>query len=151
MANTVPSKNGGPPTVMTPERIERLELLCRHKLRLEDVAEIMKVSTRTIQRYIEKNYEMDYVTYRNQKMAPTRLMVAECLFDAARKGNVTAAIWLSKALLGWSENPKDIEGEEKKKTSKIDMSKLSKEEREVFTNLYERIIVIEEIQSKNEA
>lgn len=88
---------------MTEEKIKLLENLCRMKPTLEDCGEILGVNTSTIEKWVKRTHKMSFSEFRNQKMAYTRHMIVRELLEQCKKGNMTALIWCSKNLCGWSD------------------------------------------------
>lgn len=104
----------GRPTKMTEEKIDLLKRLCRMKPTLEDCAEIMDVNTSTIEKWIKRNYKCSFSEFRSQKMAHTRFMIIREILEQCKKGNMTALIFASKNLCGWSDKvEQEIKGDER--------------------------------------
>lgn len=97
------------PTVMTEEKIELLEKICRLKPTLEDCATFLKVDSSTIEKWIRKNHDLSFSEFREQNMAHTRFMIVRNLLSLCEQKNLGALIWTSKNLLGWREKNEDIE------------------------------------------
>ena len=95
----------GRPTLMNEEKVRQLDSLCAMRGSLIDCAEVMNVHPSTIEKWIRKNFDQTFSEYRNQKMAKTRFMVIRNLLELCKAKNLTALIYVSKNLCGWSDNP----------------------------------------------
>ena len=100
-----------PKSLMTEEKVRTLEKLCRMKPTLVDCAEILGVNPSTIERWIRKHHKCTFAEFRNQKLAWTRHMVIRNLLKQCENGNLTALIYVSKNLCGWSDKPEDQDDE----------------------------------------
>lgn len=83
--------------------IEQLAAFCRVKPTLEDCAAFFKCSERTIERIIKKHTDLTFVEFRDQNMVHTRHMIIREILQQCKKGNMTALIFASKNLCGWSD------------------------------------------------
>lgn len=103
------SKKMGRPSKFTEEKIRQLKAICRVKPTLEDCAAILDISARSIERFIRKEYDQTFVEFREQNMAWTRHMIVREILEQCKKGNMTALIFASKNLCGWSDNPAGLD------------------------------------------
>jgi hypothetical protein len=109
--------------------LAELEKLCGMQCTDEEVAAFFGVSTRTIERRrtVEKFREI-----MDQGRAKGRVSVRRSLFKLANAGNIAAAIFLSKNLLGYKDvvntEHTGLAGGPIQLTSKPDLSQLSDEE-----------------------
>jgi hypothetical protein len=109
--------------------LAELEKLCGMQCTDEEVAAFFGVSTRTIERRrsVEKFREI-----MDQGRAKGRVSVRRALFKLANAGNIAAAIFLSKNLLGYRDvvntEHTGLAGGPIQLTSKPDLSQLSDEE-----------------------
>ncbi len=94
-----------PNTKMTEEKGELLKNVCRLKPTLIDCAEIVGVDPSTIESYIRKNFNQTFREFRDQRMAWTRNMIIRNLIKQCENNNLTALIYCSKNLCGWSDKP----------------------------------------------
>ena len=97
-------KKTGRPVKMTPDKIDLLEKLCRMKPTLEDCSEILSVDKSTIEKWIKRTHGESFSVFRDKKMAHTRFMIVREMLEQCKKGNMTALIFASKNLCGWSDN-----------------------------------------------
>lgn len=104
----------GRPKLMTDDKIDQLEKLCRFKPKLIDCAEILNVNPSTIEKWIKKYHKCTFSEYRDKKMAKTRIKVVSKLLEQVDKGSMAAIIFALKNLCGWSDNPMDYEQTSKK-------------------------------------
>lgn len=61
----------------------------------EDIARVIGVDKKTLTKYYREELDLG--------MAKANARVGKSLFDKATSGDTTAAIWWSKARMGWSE------------------------------------------------
>ncbi len=80
--------------------LNELEKLCGLQCTDEEIAAFFKVSTRTITR---RRQTQKYNDVMEQAKAKGRISVRRSLFKLAAAGNVAAAIFLSKNLLGYRD------------------------------------------------
>lgn len=64
----------------------------------EQIASIIGIDDKTLRKHYRD--ELD------KGKANANLKVSQCLFDKATSGDTTAAIWWTKAQMGWSERQK---------------------------------------------
>lgn len=87
----------------------QLKALMRLKPTLEDTAAHFEVSTRTIERFIKKNFKLTFVEFRNQNMVHTRHGLIRKAIEKALSGDNTMLIFCLKNLCGWRDKqPEEI-------------------------------------------
>jgi len=64
-----------------------------------------KVTTKTIQRAIERDKKVPFSKYREYVQGGIKLKLAQKQVEVAMAGNVSMLIWLGKNLLGQSDTP----------------------------------------------
>lgn len=74
----------------------QIEAFMRLKPSIEDTAYFFKVSVRTIHRYIQMKYGLDFGTFRDQRMVHSRHELRRELYRQAMKGNTAALIFALK-------------------------------------------------------
>ncbi len=80
-------------------------------LSVAHLADILKVSKKTLERKVKEKYELTIDAVRGQKQGPMRHSLFSAMWKSAMNGNVTSQIWLSKNLFGWSDkNEVDVSG-----------------------------------------
>lgn len=92
------------PLKMTEEKVRQLKAICRMKPTLADCAAFLEVSEDTVERWIKKNHKCSFAEFREQNMVHTRFMIVREMLEQCKKGNMTALIFASKNLCGWSDN-----------------------------------------------
>ena len=92
------------PIKMTEEKVRQLKAICRMKPTLADCAAFLEVSEDTVERWIKKNHSCSFAAFREQNMVHTRFMIVREMLEQCKKGNMTALIFASKNLCGWSDN-----------------------------------------------
>ena len=95
------------PPKMTDEKIRQLKQICRLKPTLEDCAAFLDVNPSTIEKWIKRNHGISFSEFRAQNMVHTRFMIIREILEQCKKGNMTALIYASRNLCGWSNNPED--------------------------------------------
>lgn len=100
-----------------------LKTLMRLNPTLEDTAAFFECNPRTIERYIEKHFELTFVEFRKQNMVHTRLSLIRKAIQQAESGNTAMLIFCLKNLCKWKD--KHEEKEEDKEES-ADAEKQSK-------------------------
>lgn len=81
----------------------QLKALMRLKPTLEDTAAFFECTTRTIERFIRKSYDLTFTEYREQKMVHTRFELVRTALNEAKKGNNIMLIFCLKNLCGWRD------------------------------------------------
>ena len=92
----------GRPIVIDEEKAQILRGLCRTKMSQKDCAAILGVSEITIGRYC-KSHGMDFVTFRDVHLAPTRNMIIRQILKLCQEGHFPALVYASKNLCGWTD------------------------------------------------
>jgi len=96
------AKMGKPPKEIDWELFEKIvwvPVLATHHL-----ADMLKVSKSTLERHVKKRYGGTIEAVREQKSGPMRHTLFSSMWNAATvQGNISAMIWLSKNVLGWSD------------------------------------------------
>ena len=89
------AKMGRPPKVIDYELVERLsQIQCTQ----DEIASILDVSVRTLQR------DETFVIIYKKGMDSGRMSLRRYQWEAAKKGNTSMLIWLGKQYLGQSEH-----------------------------------------------
>lgn len=92
---------GGRPTI--PIDREEFEKLCAIHATLEEISGWFKVTVGTIERWCKRTYSLSFAQTLKRYSAPGKVSLRRHLYAAAQKGNLGAAIWLSKQHLGMTE------------------------------------------------
>lgn len=94
----------------------QLKVIMRLKPTIEDVAAYFECSSRTIARYIESKYSLNFKEFRHQHMVHTRHDLIRKAIEMATGGNVPMLIFCLKNLCDWKDRPeleRESEGPEK--------------------------------------
>lgn len=91
------------PPKMTEEKIRQLKAICRMKPTLADCAAFLEVNTSTIEKWVKRTHGVSFSEFREQNMVHTRFMIIREILEQCQKGNMTALIYASKNLCGWSD------------------------------------------------
>lgn len=91
------------PPKMTEEKIRQLKAICRMKPTLADCAAFLEVNTSTIEKWVKRTHGVSFSEFREQNMVHTRFMIIREILEQCEKGNMTALIYASKNLCGWSD------------------------------------------------
>ncbi len=109
--------------------LAELEKLCTMQCTDEEVAAFLGVSTRTIER---RRQVKQFNEIMERARAKGRISIRRALFRLAAAGNIAAAIFLAKNLLGYKDYINNeltgVAGGPIQVTSKPDLSKLTDEE-----------------------
>ncbi len=81
----------------------KLKALMRLKPTLEDTAAFFECSTKSIQRFIRDEWDLDFVQFREQNMVHTRLALIRKAIDKAEKGDNVMLIFCLKNVCGWKD------------------------------------------------
>jgi hypothetical protein len=92
--------NGGRVTV-TPAGLDRVEHLASEGKSERTISKALSISSSTFRRLVREDPEVDHAFQSGRAAWADEL--TDLLMGMARKGNVAAAIYLTKARLGWSE------------------------------------------------
>ena len=120
----------------------QLRNLCRYKPRLKDVADFFECSEDTIERYIKKNFKKTFAEFRDQNMVHTRFSIIQTAIDeAVNKRKIPMIIFCLKNLCGWKDKIEHSGDQENPivPETKMDLSKLSKEELELLKPILEKV------------
>lgn len=79
------------------------EKLCGIHATLQEISGWFRCSEDTIERWCKKIYKMDFADTLKRYSAPGKVSLRRTLYASAQKGNLGAAIWLSKQYLGMTE------------------------------------------------
>jgi transcriptional antiterminator len=81
------------------EKLVWVPVLATHHL-----ADMLKVSKKTLERHVKQKYGLTIDAVREQKSGPMRHTLFSSMWNAATvQGNISAMIWMSKNVLGWSD------------------------------------------------
>jgi AraC-like DNA-binding protein len=95
-----PKRKGGMPAFTLDQH--KLKELMRLKPSLSDTAAIFDCSNRTIERYIDKHFEMTFTEFRERHMVHSRHRLIRMAMERAETSD-TLLIFCLKALCGWSD------------------------------------------------
>lgn len=104
---------------------EVVDAVLQYNAKLEDAAEIAKVSSETLANRIKEEHGCTFSEYRDRKMSKIKVSLARKQYDVAMSGDRTLLIWLGKQWLGQSEKSEvkqvttNIEEFIKKETEKL--------------------------------
>jgi len=96
-------KFGSVPAPVNWEIFDALAGLPRQVLTNKHIASRLNISIRTLERAVKKKFGESIDVVREQKSAPIRQETFVMLWNAAKKGNIAAAIFLAKNLIGFSD------------------------------------------------
>lgn len=88
----------------TDEQRRQVESMSGFGLKHEQMAAVLQIDAKTLRKH--------YRTELDVGMAKAHAKVGESLYKMALDGNVTAAIWFTKAQMGWAETVKHTGDEE---------------------------------------
>jgi len=87
----------------TDQNRRTVEAMSAYGIPHEEIAEVIGISRKTL----TKHYQREL----NISLAKANAKIAESLYRQATGGNTTAAIWWSKARMGWKETQKqEVDG-----------------------------------------
>ncbi len=98
VAKKKPKKNGRPPHKPTDESRKAVETMAGYGILQEDIGKVVGVSKPTLEKHYREELDTGAIKANS--------MVAQSLYNQAISGNVTAAIWWTKARMKWSETVK---------------------------------------------
>ena len=96
-------KTGRPPHKPTDDMRKTVEAMAGYGIPQTDIGLVVGISKPTL----EKHYRVELDT----GAIKANSKIAESLYKQATGGNVTAAIWWTKARMGWSETMKHTGGD----------------------------------------
>lgn len=111
--------------------LHQLKSLMRMSPTLEDTAAFFGVSVKTIERLIEKHYQLGFVQFREQNAVHTRLNISRALIQKAESGDLGAIIWYTKNKMGWSDRQQTTV-EHRLQEAVKDVSNISKEDAKIL-------------------
>ena len=102
---------------------------CSHKMKIDHIAEVMKVHKETLVANIKEKYGCNFEEIRDIKSANIRYPLIQKAIQMAMGGNATMMIFCLKNMCGWTDSPKDLQ-EIKEDVQKLTISfqKLSDED-----------------------
>ena len=125
-------KKGRPPIEIDQEQFEKL---CEIQCTLEEIANVLKCSMDTVERWCKRTYEMSFAEAFKKYSATGKMSLRRNQFKLAET-NATMAIWLGKQYLG-QRDVQVVDATVKDNTPKVDLSQLSRQEiLELTQNLY---------------
>jgi hypothetical protein len=93
-----------PPSILVKEEDWKIfNALCFAQATLEEIALYYAVSTRTIERAVQRAKKTTFVRYYGQKRVGGNVSLRRKQMELAMKGNVTMLIWLGKQYLGQAD------------------------------------------------
>lgn len=98
---TEPAKQMGRPKILIAD--EGFDTLISVGCTLEECAAYFNCSADTIERYVGERIGITFAEYSRQKLRWRLTSLRATMFAQASKGNMTAAIWLSKQYLGMKD------------------------------------------------
>lgn len=104
-----PNKGGRPRKEIDQHTFEKL---CEIQCTLEEIANVLRVSEDTVERWCRRTYERGFADTYKKFSAHGKSSLRRYQFEAARKGNATMLVWLGKQWLGQSDKPIPEEPEE---------------------------------------
>lgn len=92
-----PNKGGRPRKELNQQTFEEL---CKIQCTLEEIADVLRVSEDTVERWCKRTYELGFADAYKKFSATGKTSLRRYQFDAAKKGNPTMLIWLGKQYPG---------------------------------------------------
>jgi hypothetical protein len=93
-----------PPSILIKEEDWKIfDALCFAQATLEEIALYYAVSSRTIERAVQRAKKTTFVRYYGQKRVGGNVSLRRKQMELAMKGNVTMLIWLGKQYLGQTD------------------------------------------------
>lgn len=90
--------------ILSPEQIESVELMAGRGLTLDDIALILRISPKTLDRRLSDCEEVREAYDRGRAIA--KRTVVNSLFDQIAEGKIAAIIFYLKTQCGWRESEK---------------------------------------------
>jgi ATP-dependent exoDNAse (exonuclease V) alpha subunit len=87
--------------------------LCAMQCSQREIAHWFRCSEDTIDRAVNREKNMGFAEYFEQKRTPGKICLRRKQYEVAMAGNIAMLIWLGKQWLGQSEKVQAIESEEK--------------------------------------
>ena len=116
-------KKGRPPIEIDQEQFEKL---CEIQCTLEEIANVLKCSMDTVERWCKRTYEMSFAEAFKKYSATGKMSLRRNQFKLAQT-NATMAIWLGKQYLG-QKDVQVLDATVKEETPRIDLSQLTRAE-----------------------
>lgn len=116
-------KKGRPPIEIDQEQFEKL---CEIQCTLEEIANVIKCSMDTVERWCKRTYEMSFAEAFKKYSATGKMSLRRNQFKLAET-NATMAIWLGKQYLG-QKDVQVLDATLKEETPRIDLSQLTRAE-----------------------
>ncbi len=91
--------------------LKKLKGLMRLRPSLEDTAAFFECSDRTIERFIQKEFEQTFVEFRDTHMVHTKMRLIKKAIDKAEAGDNVMLKFCLENLCNWSSNPTDNSGQ----------------------------------------
>ena len=114
---------GRPPIEIDQEQFEKL---CEIQCTLEEIANVLKCSMDTVERWCKRTYEMSFAEAFKKYSATGKMSLRRNQFKLAET-NATMAIWLGKQYLG-QKDVQVLDATLKEETPRIDLSQLTRAE-----------------------
>jgi hypothetical protein len=105
-----PANKGGRPRKELNQHT--FEGLCEIQATLEEIADVLRVSEDTVERWCKRTYELGFADAYKKFSATGKTSLRRYQFEAAKKGNTTMLIWLGKQYLGQTDKPDPEEFDE---------------------------------------
>lgn len=105
---------------------EQFEKLCEIQCTLEEIANVLKCSMDTVERWCKRTYEMGFAEAFKKYSANGKMSLRRNQFKLAET-NATMAIWLGKQYLG-QKDVQVLDATLKEETPRIDLSQLTRAE-----------------------
>lgn len=83
--------------------VDTFKELCRIQCTLEEIASVMNVSDRTIERWCQREFKESFVDTYKKFSEDGKMSLRRLQFRAAENGSVPMMIWLGKQWLGQTE------------------------------------------------
>ena len=83
--------------------VDTFKELCRIQCTLEEIASVMNVSERTIERWCQREFKESFVNTYKKFSEDGKMSLRRLQFRAAENGSVPMMIWLGKQWLGQTE------------------------------------------------
>lgn len=105
---------------------EQFEKLCEIQCTLEEIANVLKCSMDTVERWCKRTYKMGFAEAFKKYSANGKMSLRRNQFKLAET-NATMAIWLGKQYLG-QKDVQVLDATLKEETPRIDLSQLTRAE-----------------------
>lgn len=91
------------------EDFEKLDIALSLKFTQKACAAYLQCNVKTIANQIKKQYGMDFDEYAEMQVSPTKIKLVQKAIAMALDGNVTMLIFSLKNIVGWTDQPTEIE------------------------------------------